>query len=301
MATLNYHHLRYFWVIANENNLTRAAEKLHISQSALSIQLRKLEESFGQNLFEREGRQLILTEAGHIALDYAQAIFRAGDELSSVMLRRGAGNRHLLRVGAVSTLSRNFQLDLIKPLLAMEDIELVLHSGSLKTLMQQMQEHTLDLILSNRPAPDALDRNWQCHLLDEQSASLVCQSRTAPANLRFPDDLHHAELLVPSMESEIRTAFDFLLNQAGVRPKIIAEVDDMAMLRLLARESGTLTLVPPVVVRDELLSGHLVECVQIAEVKERFYAITPERHFPNPILKTLFHTFKPSNQGETVL
>ncbi len=291
MALLNYHHLRYFWAIANENNLTRAAEKLHISQSALSIQLRKLEESFGQNLFEREGRQLVLTEAGHIALDYAQAIFRAGDELSSVMQRRGVGSRCLLRVGAVSTLSRNFQLDLIKPLLALADIELVLHSGSLKTLMQQMQEHTLDLILSNRPAPDVLDRNWQCHLLDEQIASLVCQASTAPANLRFPDDLHHVELLVPSMESEIRTAFDFLLSQADVRPKIIAEVDDMAMLRLLARESGTLTLVPTVVVRDELLSGHLVECVQIAEVKERFYAITPQRHFPNPLLKTLFQNY----------
>lgn len=287
MAALNYHHLRYFWVIANENNLTRAAEKLHVSQSALSIQLRQLEESLGQKLFDREGRRLSLTEAGRITLDYADAIFRTGDELVSLMHGRPAGTRQLLRVGAVSTLSRNFQLELVRPLLQRTDIELVLRSGSLRELLAQMHTHTIDLILSNRPVPRDAQANWHCHLLDEQAVSLVGKPALVEQAFCFPRDLETTPLLLPSIESEIRAAFDFLLEQAGVRPLVIAEVDDMAMLRLLARESGHLALVPPVVVMDELRQGLLVEHYQIAEIRERFYAITPSRRFPNEALRDL--------------
>lgn len=287
MAVLNYHHLRYFWMIANENNLTRAAERLHVSQSALSIQLRQLEDALGQKLFEREGKRLVLTEAGCIALDYANAIFRTGDELISLMHNRPAGNRQLVRVGAVSTLSRNFQMELIRPLLGRTDIELVLHSGSLRELLGQLGAHTIDLVLSNRSVPPDAHASWHCHLLDEQPVSLIGKPVEDEAVLRFPEDLQGAPLLLPSIESEIRAAFDFLLEHHGVRPLVIAEVDDMAMLRLLARNSGHLTLVPPVVVKDELRQGILVERHRISEIRERFYAITPTRRFPNAIVREL--------------
>lgn len=287
MASLNYHHLRYFWMIASENNLTRAAEKLHISQSALSIQLRKLEDALGQTLFEREGKRLVLTEAGHIALDYANTIFKTGDELVSFMYSREAGNRQIVRIGAVSTLSRNFQLELLKPLFSRKDTELVMHSGNLNELLTRMQDHTLDLVLANQPSPTGADTGWHSHLLNEQPVSLVCSAETYDPDFCFPNDLQATPLLLPGIESGIRAAFDSLLEQAGVRPKIVAEVDDMAMLRLLARESGKLALVPPVVVRDELVNGRLVECYRIPEIKERFYAITPNRRFPNTIVKEL--------------
>ena len=295
MAVLNYHHLRYFWMIANENNLTRAAERLHVSQSALSIQLRQLEDALGQKLFEREGKRLVLTEAGCIALDYANAIFRTGDELISLMHNRPAGNRQLVRVGAVSTLSRNFQMELIRPLLGRTDIELVLHSGSLRELLGQLGAHTIDLVLSNRSVPPDAHASWHCHLLDEQPVSLIGKPVEDRAVLRFPEDLQGAPLLLPSIESEIRAAFDFLLEHHGVRPLVIAEVDDMAMLRLLARNSGHLTLVPPVVVKDELRQGILVERHRISEIRERFYAITPTRRFPNAIVRELLTGFAGKN------
>lgn len=298
MASLNYHHLRYFWMIANENNLTRAAERLHVSQSALSIQLRQLEESLGQNLFIREGKRLQLTEAGRIALDYANAIFRAGDELISLMHGRSAGERQLLRIGAVSTLSRNFQLELVRSLVLRSDVELVLHSGSLRELLAQMHTHTIDLVLSNRPVPRDAQTNWHCHLLDEQPVSLVSKPGEENWPLQFPQDLHGRPLLLPSIESEIRAAFDFLLEQAGVRPVVVAEVDDMAMLRLLSRESGHLTLVPPVVVLDELRHGLLVERHRITDIRERFYAITPSRRFPNALVKELLSKSPESRQVE---
>lgn len=286
MAQLNYHHLRYFWMIANEGHLTRAAERLHVSQSALSIQLRQLEESLGQPLFTREGKRLLLTEAGRIALDYANAIFRSGDELISLMHGQAA-RRQLVRIGAVATLSRNFQMELVRPLLDREDIELILRSGSLPELLRQLHTHTIDLVLSNRPVPRDAEANWHCHLVEEQPVSLVGRPISESTPFRFPEDLSDTSLLLPSIESEIRTAFDFLLEQAEIRPRVIAEVDDMAMLRLLARDSGHLALVPPVVVLDELRSGALVERCRIPELRERFYAIIPRRRFPNAIIREL--------------
>ena len=286
MAQLNYHHLRYFWMIANEGHLTRAAERLHVSQSALSIQLRQLEESLGQPLFTREGKRLLLTEAGRIALDYANAIFRSGDELISLMHGQAA-RRQLVRIGAVATLSRNFQMELVRPLLDREDIELILRSGSLPELLRQLHTHTIDLVLSNRPVPRDAEANWHCHLVEEQPVSLVGRPISESTPLRFPEDLSDTSLLLPSIESEIRTAFDFLLEQAGIRPRVIAEVDDMAMLRLLARDSGHLALVPPVVVLDELKNGNLIERCRIPDLRERFYAIIPRRRFPNAIIREL--------------
>ncbi|MFM2006514.1 MAG: hypothetical protein RLZZ09_2169 [Pseudomonadota bacterium] len=286
MAQLNYHHLRYFWMIANEGHLTRAAERLHVSQSALSIQLRQLEESLGQSLFTREGKRLLLTEAGRIALDYSNAIFRSGDELISLMHGQAA-RRQLVRIGAVATLSRNFQMELVRPLLDREDIELILRSGSLPELLRQLHTHTIDLVLSNRPVPRDAEANWHCHLVDEQPVSLVGRSISESTPFRFPEDLSDTSLLLPSIESEIRTAFDFLLEQAEIRPRVIAEVDDMAMLRLLARDSGHLALVPPVVVLDELRSGALSERCRIPDLRERFYAIIPRRRFPNAIIREL--------------
>jgi LysR family transcriptional activator of nhaA len=273
-------------MIANEGHLTRAAERLHVSQSALSIQLRQLEESLGQSLFTREGKRLLLTEAGRIALDYSNAIFRSGDELISLMHGQAA-RRQLVRIGAVATLSRNFQMELVRPLLDREDIELILRSGSLPELLRQLHTHTIDLVLSNRPVPRDAEANWHCHLVDEQPVSLVGRSISESTPFRFPEDLSDTSLLLPSIESEIRTAFDFLLEQAEIRPRVIAEVDDMAMLRLLARDSGHLALVPPVVVLDELRSGALSERCRIPDLRERFYAIIPRRRFPNAIIREL--------------
>ena len=287
MSFLNYHHLRYFRAIANEGSLTRASERLNISQSALSTQLRSLEENLGQPLFLRQNKSLVLTEAGRIALDYAQSIFRSGEELVDVLQNQASGQRHILRVGAVSTLSRNFQLTLLRPLLGRSDVELIIRSGNLRDLLAQLRAHTLDVVLSTLPVRRDADTNWHSHLLDEQPVSLVGQRSRKRTRFRFPEDLRTTPLLLPSLDSNIRVAFDLVLEQFGIRPIIAAEVDDMAMLRLLAREGAGLALVPPVVVLGELDSGILVERHRIEEIRESFYAITPSRRFPNSLLRDL--------------
>jgi LysR family transcriptional activator of nhaA len=284
---LNYHHLQYFWAIAHERSLTRAAARLHVTPSALSIQLKALEERLGQRLFERQRGRLVLTEAGRLALEYADTIFRAGEELVDVL--KGTRRRPLsvLRVGSVATLSRNFQLALLRPLIGQPDVELVVHSGSLRELLAQLSAHTLDLVLSNDPVPRDAATQWHSHLLAEQPVSLVGRPPRERRRVRFPDVLRDTPVLLPGPSSAIRAAFDRQVEAAGIRPSIVAEVDDMAMLRLLARESPGLALVPPVVVRDELKSGLLVERCRISTICESFYAISPQRRFPNPIVREL--------------
>jgi LysR family transcriptional activator of nhaA len=287
VAFLNFHHLRYFWVIALEGSLTRAAERLNVSQSALSTQLRHLEEQIGQPLFERKNKRLDLTEAGRIALDYAQTIFRTGDELLATLQGRGRQNRQVLRVGAMATLSRNFQLEWLRPLVGRDDVELVLRSGSLRELLAQLDALALDAVLSNLPVPRDAGTDLTSRLVAEQPVSLVARPGAVRAPFGFPEGLRETPVVLPSLQSSVRVAFDLLLEQTGIRPLVLAEVDDMAMLRLIARESPGVALVPPVVVRDELNRGTLVELCTLPQIRESFFAITRARRFPHPLLQDL--------------
>ena len=288
MKSLNFNHLRYFWAVAHEGSLTRAAERLNLSQSALSVQIQKLEHQMGHPLFERLGKRLIMTEAGRIALDFADTVFQAGDELMSTLAHRPVASRQILRVGALTTLSRNFQLDFLRPLIARPDVELIVRSGAMRELLAQLESHTIDVVLANSAAQRDSRTPFRSHLLDEQPISLVGRPRPGKPAFRFPEDLRTEPVLLPSLESDIRAAFDRLMDIAGIRPIILAEVDDMAMLRLLAREREAVTLAPPIVVRDELESGVLVEHCRIPQVTERFYAIVQSRRFPNQLLGELF-------------
>ncbi len=283
MAALNYHHLRYFHAVAREGSLTRAAQLLNVSPSALSVQVAALEAQLGQKLFERRGRGLLLTEAGRIALSHAETVFRSGEELLDTLKGLAPGRRPVLRVGAVATLSRNFQLNLLRPLLGQAEVGLEIRSGAFDDLLGQLEGHALDLVLANQPATIGAGSEWQNTLVADQPVSLVGRKRATP--LRFPEDMATEALVLPGRGSTLRAGFDRLMDAAGITPRLLAEVDDMAMLRLLARESGAVTLVPPVVVVDELEAGVLVEHCRLPAVHEAFYAITRRRRFPNPLLK----------------
>ena len=287
MQRLNYHHLHYFWAVAKEGNLTRAAARLHVSQSALSVQVRQLEDQLGQALFERRGRTLQLTEAGRLAMSYAESIFAAGGELVALLREGRRPNRQVLRIGAVSTLSRNFQENFVRPLLEREDVELVIQSGGLADLLGRLRVHTLDVVLSNRRVHGTSDDPWRCRRIARQPVSLVGRPRPKRRAFRFPEELAEVPLLLPGPEHDIRAGFDLMCEQRGLRYRLRAEVDDMAMLRLLARDSDSVALLPTVVVQDELRAGRLVEYAVVPELAETFYAITVQRHFEPPLLREL--------------
>ncbi len=301
MRNLNFHHLYYFWVVAKEGHLTRAARQLHVSQSALSSQIRQLQEQLGHELFSREGRSLRLTEFGHVVLKYAESIFTLGSELLSLTESGELQHLRQLRIGSVATLSRNFQENFLRPVIGESDVKLVIRSASLEELLDLLSIHKLDLILSNRAVVSDSSTTWRCQQIAEQRVCIVGPPGQAAKTFRFPQDLEHAKLLLPGPSSDIRSQFDGLLSQLGIEIDPFAEVDDMAMLRLLARDSGGLAVVPEVVVQDELESGRLETYWVLDTIVERFYAITAKRHFELLPLKTLLEKsqagFKPLSSG----
>ena len=283
---LNYHHLRYFQAVAYDGNLTRASERLNVSQSAVSTQIRLLEDRLGQALFERRGRALHLTEAGRIALDHADAIFATGRELVATLQQSGQ-RRQALRIGAIATLSRNFQLAFLRPILGRPDVEVILRSGSAAELFSALAALHLDLVLTNQPPPaDALTA-FIVQKLDEQPVSLIGVPDLCRPELSLSQRLAQAPLILPTAASGLRMGFDALVGRLGVRPQIAAEVDDMAMMRLLAREDLGLAVLPPIVVKDELASGRLVELDHLIGLAESFFAVTAERRFPNALVRLL--------------
>jgi LysR family transcriptional activator of nhaA len=297
MSFLNYHHLRYFRAIANEGTLTGAAHKLGVAQSSLSVQLRQLEESMGVALFDRMQKSLVLTEAGRIALDYAEGIFRSGEEMMNVLQDRPTNKKRLLRVGSVATLSRNFQLSCLQPFIVRDDVELVLRSGSLRELLAQLKAHTLDVVLSNLPVKREATTDWHSYLLEQQPVALVGKKTRGKKKFSYPESLHDTPLLLPTLDSNLRVSFDLVMESQGVSPIIAAEIDDMAMMRLLARDGAGVALVPPVVVKGELARGQLIELHRFPDIYESFYAIAPGRKTPNSLVQEMIQNQRDDSEA----
>ena len=149
MRQLNFRHLYYFWRVAKEGHLTRTAQQLHVSQSALSSQIRQLQDQLGHELFSREGRSLALTEVGHIVLEYAESIFSLSSELIALTESGDLQRLERLRIGSVATLSRNFQENFLRPVIGESKVKLVMRSASLEELLELLHVHKLDLILGS--------------------------------------------------------------------------------------------------------------------------------------------------------
>lgn len=286
MSRLNYHHLYYFWQVARSGNLTRTAQQLHVSQSALSSQIRQLEQSMEVQLFERSGRQLLLTSAGKRVLTYAEDIFRKGEELESLMRHGVEPEFQQLRIGMLSTMSRNFIENFISPLLHDRKVRFSLHARGMSNLLDGLARHQFDLVLTNTQVPASGDQPWQSQRLSHQPLAIVGPPDGKPEEA-FPQGYGQQRWILPTAQTELRAAFDGFCSRHQYRPNVLAEADDMAMLRLLARDSGALALLPEVVVRDEIASGLLVPYMTLPDVHENFYAITVPRQFAPPVLTEL--------------
>lgn len=289
---LNFKHLRYFHAVAHEGNLTQAARRLNVSQSALSTQIKQLEESIGHDLFERRGRRLELTEAGRVALNYADGIFETANEMLATFSGVAGQARRHLRIGTIANLSRNFQIRFLAPMLARDDVHLVIRTGTLPALVKALEAHEIDVLLTNRlPFRDSAT-SWRAHLVDESPVSLIGHAPLQPVSDDLADVLKDVRLIVPAKDSSVRADFDLLVDRLGILPNIVAEADDMAMLRLLVRTGTAIGLAPPIVVRDELESGILYEWMKIPGISETFYALVQSRQFEHPLVEALLDIHK---------
>jgi LysR family transcriptional activator of nhaA len=289
---LNYHHLRHFWMIARHRSMTRAAEKLKISQSTLSEQLAELEAWLGQSLFDRRGRELHLTDAGRLALEHAETIFTTGHELMTRFRQSDQNRQRVLRIGAVGPLSKNLQFDFIQPILTDTRTKVVVVAGALDELTRQLHEHKLDLVLSNIPLRADQENNVFNHLLGEVPVFLVGGNKLKVARPRFPQFLKDVPLFLPSRQSDVRADFDLMLANSGVEPFVHAEVDDMALLRLLALSGEGLALVSKIVVERELQSSKIKFMLRVPGLAEKYYALTVRKRFQNTWLAEIVEAFR---------
>jgi LysR family transcriptional activator of nhaA len=284
---LNYRHLRAFWAVATDGQLTRAAERLHVSQSALSTQIRDLEAEIGHPLFDREGRRMKLTEMGHLVLGYAEGIFSLGDELVAAVNTGTAETFQRLRIGGVATLSRNYLDEFLRPIVDKPNIQLQLEFGTLKDLLARLAVHNLDLVLSNIRVRSDSELPWRCRRITRQPVCLIGAPLPRGRRFRFPQDLQGRRLLLPGPNSDVRAQFDLVCEDLDFEPTILAEVDDMATIRLLVRGSDNVALVPMVVVREELKRKELQKYCEVPRVFENFYAVTIKRRFQPDMIKEL--------------
>ncbi|MEM9967883.1 MAG: LysR family transcriptional regulator [Pseudomonadota bacterium] len=282
--SLNYHHLRYFREVATEGHLGRAAAKLNVSQSALSIQIRALEGRLGQPLFDRVGRTLVLTEAGKIALSHADQIFHTGEALIHVLNRYQKTNPRL-RVGALSTMSRNFQLQFLRPLLSESAGRVLLKSGDTASLLRGLERLDLDVVLTTELPPSDGKTTFAAQKIAEQAVEIHATERRL--NYDSLAALLACEPLILPTENTIRSGFENLVAKLNVAPKVIAYVDDMAMVRLFAREGVGVAIAPSVVLADEIAQGLVMTAPFDLGINEPFYAVTLPRDFPHPSLQAL--------------
>ena len=288
MARLNYHHLYYFWKVASQGNLTQAARSLCVSQSALSAQIRQLENTMDVRLFERSGRKLVLTQAGARVFAYASDIFKRGEELESILQHGVETELTFLRIGVLNTMSRNFIEAFIAPLLSDPNVRYSLTAKGQANLLEGLVQHQFDLVLTNINVSGSDERLWQSQMLARQPLAVV-----GPPGLElgdtFPEGFDQYRWILPGGQSEIRQAFEGFCAPHQFEPNVLAEADDMAMLRLLARDSGALTVLPKVVVRDELNQGVLKSYVTLPNVYEHFYAVSIKRQYIPPVMKELLN------------
>lgn len=277
MSRLNYHHLQYFWHVAKIGNLTKAAETLHVSQSALSTQIKQLEDSLECQLFVRQGRRLQLTELGNITFSYAESIFNTGIELENLLRKGYESETQIVRIGVLSTMSRNFIESFIEPMMNNPHIKLVISATGQTNLLNALSNYQIDIALTNTEVRGSNDQFWECILLNRQPIHVIGPDHF-DLKSSFSKRFNDYSWILPSSDSPIRSAFDGYCALHQFEPNVVAESNDMAMLRLLARDSHALTIMPEVVVKDELKNGILKSHMTLPDVYENFYAVTVRKH-----------------------
>ena len=284
MNWLNYHHLLYFYTVAREGSVKQAASVLRLAQPTLSTQIRKLEESFGESLFERRGRQLILTEVGQTAYQYAEEIFSLGREMVDAVQGRPTDRPARLRVGIADVVPKVIAQRLLQSVLDLEDpVHLVLHEGKSDELAAALALQEFDLVLTDAPIRSQIRVKAFHHPLGSCGIGVFGRPelarRLAPG---FPASLDGAPMLLPTSNTVLRHALDLWFDKLDLRPRIVAEIEDSALLKSFGQH-GNGVFAAPIAVADEVCRAHGVRMVgQTDEVRTEFYAITVERRITHP-------------------
>jgi LysR family transcriptional regulator, transcriptional activator of nhaA len=284
MEWLNYHHLRYFWTVAKEGSLARAAEKLHVSQPSISEQIRELESAFGEKLFQREGRNNKLTAAGRVVFGYAEEIFALGRELMNAVKQRPGAKALRLYVGVADSFPKLVTNEILKPVFTMpQTAHVICREGKLEDLLAQLAAHRLDIVLADEPASSSTNFKTFNHSLGETGTTFCAEKKLAAQLKRnFPRSLHESPALLPTENTTLRRALETWFREQHLQPRIVAEFEDLALMKVMAAEGRGFIALPSVAVKDAV--GHYgFQAVGRAEnCRVQFHAITAERRIAHP-------------------
>lgn len=284
MDWLNYHHLLYFWMVAKEGGISRASEKLHLAQPTLSTQIRKLEKSMGSALFDRVGRSLVLTDTGQMVYRYADEIFALGRELSDSLQGLPTTDVLKLTVGVPDVLPKLVVYNLLKPALEIDQqVQIVCYEGKQKDLLADLALHRLDVVFADSPiTPDTHIRAFN-HLLGESTISIFAAEQLAEQyQSNFPASLDGAPMLLPTQTTSLRRALEQWFDSSGVRPCVVHEFEDSAILKVFGQH-GEGIFAAPTAIETEICRQYNVQTLgRIEEIKESFYAISIERRLKHP-------------------
>jgi LysR family transcriptional activator of nhaA len=289
MEWLNYHHLRYFWTVAKEGSLARAAARLHVSPPSISGQIRELENALGEKLFRREGRNNRLTDAGQIVFGYAEEIFSLGRELLTVVRQGSTAKELRLYVGVVDSLPKLVTNEILRPVFRhSQQVHVVCREGKVDDLLAQLATHRLDIVLADEPSPSSLKVRTFNHLLGESKVTFcgaAALARTLKRN--FPRSLNNAPAFLPADNTSLRRELERWFRQEKIQPRVLAEFEDLALMKEMAAEGRAFIALPSAVAR-EASSRYQFQTIGLAgNCTTKFYAIAAERKITHPAVKVI--------------
>lgn len=284
MTTLNYKHLRYFWMVAKTGSIAKAASQLNLTPHSISGQLSELADTLGVVLFRRVGRNLELTDTGRRIVSYAEHIFTTGDELLELVRDGGFAATESYRVGCADSVSKLIACQLVEPALKLKDpVRLICREGRLDSLIADLAVHRLDLVIADRPIPGHFSVRAYNHLLGESPMTALCtEALAATFDQPFPACLHNAPMLMPGEDFAIHQRLLRWLEGAEVHPHIVGEFDDSAMMNAFGQSGAGVFFVPTVIAAQVSQQYNVQALGQVDGVVEQVYAITTERRMSHP-------------------
>ncbi|MEW9898991.1 transcriptional activator NhaR [Chitinivorax sp. PXF-14] len=289
LSALNYKHLRYFWAVAKEGSMTRAAERLGMSVQTVSGQVALLEQALGRSLFTQQGRGLALTDAGRAALRYADQIFLLGEQLQDALADDRFGNSLSLNVGIADALPKTIAYRLLEPALRLpQSVRLVCEEGEFDSLLADLALHRLDVVLADRPVPHGTQLRVYSHAL-AQCPVMIFGTPALAARYRdgFPASLARAPMLLPTRNNVLRTRLELWFDSHEIRPDVRGEFEDSALLQTFGRHGLGLFPLPTLDVQDTLAQLGVELIGTLDGVAEQCYAISAERKITHAAVEAI--------------
>ncbi|RIX46182.1 MAG: transcriptional activator NhaR [Rhodocyclales bacterium GT-UBC] len=281
---MNHKHLFYFWKAAKAGSIAKAADAIAITPQTLSGQIGLLEKNLGTELFAKQGRSLVLTEAGKLALDYADELFALSAELEAVIKHHPKGRPAEFRVGVSDAVPKSLAYQLLQPAIGGEQpTRIICREWQLDRLLGQLAVHQLDLVISDSPIPPSYSvRAYNHHLLSSGLSFLAAPGLMTSPPATFPDCLNTLPVMLPGEDSAIRSSLEPWFERKGIRPRILGEFDDTALMAAFGRAGTGLFPVPSIAEDEFVASGELAVVGRTREVTANYYAISVERRLTHP-------------------